>query len=239
MGLRNFLKKILGRNDNQYNQYGQTNNPNNNQNYRGIANNYDLNLNYKSGDNMLVKFNELECIQLEDGTQRYLQKVSMMCTSKDGSFKNYYKYIDPVDLNGNFLYEMDQNGNYKIDQYGNYMVSAKSYFTNIASNNLSLVKGFFRKDDMEHNENGYIGCIGYASNGNYIRKTDSGTNKYFNEKLYEKQCVEAKKSEENNKKFLEELNEKATRLDEPYGNYGNSGVPLIKDTRNNPNEYYL
>lgn len=122
-----------------------------------------------------------------------------------------------------------------ITQYenGESYYTTEQYYRNLASQNMSLVKGFFLKDQIDKLENGYIGYIGTDMKGQYNRSFNPNTKAYYNKKLYEKNREYNIRHELSEKAYSEEKIAEAAKKDINVDMY-----PEHKLTKEDYDRYY-
>ena len=163
----------------------------------------DLSLKYKSGINCEVKFTELEQKQIANGQTRMIQKAVVT-------------YIDEKTgrIVGGKTVMLDPQ--LMQDKQGNAFYATKEFYEAKAKENMSLVKGFFQKDQIDAIENGYIGHIGVNSRtGVYNRSYDRELKYVYDEELRNKKIQQSLAQEQRFENELKEQTEKIENI-KPY-----------------------
>jgi|GEM_PF-2545636 len=120
----------------------------------------DIELKYSSGIDANVNFGNVV-----DYDGKHLQEANIMYTD-NGKFVVSKFYMDP---------------HIGTDPDGNNIYNTKEYFTDLATSNKGLVKGFFENNSVNSMETNYIGSIGKDSQGNYNRSIDHAFLKKYKE----------------------------------------------------------
>ncbi|MEG2348665.1 MAG: hypothetical protein RSB67_03355 [Clostridia bacterium] len=155
-------------------------------------------LNYSSGQKAEIDFGEIEQVE-----EKLLQKINIMYIEKNQSFKGKSYYVEPINLqraeNGDLINETEQ------------------YYKNLAKQNISLTKGFFKGEELDKLSTDYIGFIGQDEDGKYNRSYDNEFLVKYKDHYNELQAQKQAQNDTNNQKkdddFMSDLK---SRVEEPH-----------------------
>ena len=168
-----------------------------NSNYDYQVQQPDLSLSYNSGIRCDVNFGNLSQVYDQNGKALYSQEARVIYYMPDGKFISKNIAMDPMTMQ---------------DQQGNVYYDTKGYYQYLANGNYNLTKGFFRYEDVEQIQNGYIGKIEWdQKTGNPSRSFDKNLKGYYDMVLESKE-YEKKLQEE--KRFNDELKNQTVRVDQ-------------------------
>lgn len=156
-----------------------------------------LSLKYKSGETADVFFQGLEQVEMQNGNKKSLEKVRIIYTKSNGEFEKKILYVEPI-------MSQDENGN-SIDM-------TKRSYTDMSKGNMSLVKGFFQREQLGKLPTDYIGFVGQDKNGNPNRSYDqefySRYKTFYKQKKARQEALDAKFRQDNQRTLQEELMER-------------------------------
>ena len=120
------------------------------------------------------------------------------------------------------------------DEQGNMMYDTRMYYKNLANQNMSLVKGFFLKDQLDNIENGYIGHIGVdPRTGAFNRSYEKDVKEIYDEELRNKKIQYNLTQEE---RFEKELKEQTEKIENMKPHYKDSHAKQL--TREDYEQYF-
>lgn len=206
MGLFDFLKKKdTGRDDNS--------NTSKNANERESQEYRELVLNYKSGEQARIHFGDLEEI---DGAM--MQRAIVMYGRHDRE--------DAVFMGKDILLEP----HISEGKDGRRYYDTEEYYNSLASNGkMGVVKGFFKREEVNQRETDYIGMLSFREDGSPTRYENKEFLKNYREtyaKKLEQIRLEKEKIEE---KWQKEMQDMVNRIPEPIDNPEDHVVVLSPD----------